>query len=62
MQIIVQPEHAQGEDGKHVILTVQPRVAAGSLAFTEIPAGMLDDGSLKGAAGMVVQEGKSSVS
>ncbi|KAF2022668.1 hypothetical protein EK21DRAFT_82743 [Setomelanomma holmii] len=35
-------KYSKGEDGKHVILTVQPRVAAGSLAFTEIPAGMLD--------------------
>ncbi|KAF3051159.1 hypothetical protein E8E11_010458 [Didymella keratinophila] len=54
--IIVQPEDAQGEDEKHVILTVQPRVAAGSLAFTEIPAGMLDGGSLKGAAANEIEE------
>jgi ADP-sugar diphosphatase len=52
----VQPEDAQGEDEKHVILTVQPRIAAGSLAFTEIPAGMLDDGSLKGAAANEIEE------
>lgn len=56
MQIIVQQEDAQGEDEKHVILTVQPRVAAGSLAFTEIPAGMLDGGSLKGAAANEIEE------
>jgi ADP-sugar diphosphatase len=56
MQIIVQPEDAQGEDEKYVILTVQPRVAAGSLAFTEIPAGMLDGGSLKGAAANEIEE------
>lgn len=54
--IIVQPEDAQGEDEKHVILTVQPRIAAGSLAFTEIPAGMLDGGSLKGAAAAEIEE------
>ncbi|KAF2624696.1 hypothetical protein BU25DRAFT_413242 [Macroventuria anomochaeta] len=54
--IIVQPEDAQGEDEKHVILTVQPRIAAGSLAFTEIPAGMLDGGSLKGAAASEIEE------
>ncbi|KAJ4409889.1 hypothetical protein N0V91_002365 [Didymella pomorum] len=54
--IIVQPEDAQGEDEKYVILTVQPRVAAGSLAFTEIPAGMLDGGSLKGAAANEIEE------
>ena len=56
MQIIVQPEDARGDDEKHVILTVQPRIAAGSLAFTEIPAGMLDDGSLKGAAASEIEE------
>ncbi|KAH6625658.1 hypothetical protein C7974DRAFT_414156 [Boeremia exigua] len=54
--IIVQPEDAQGDDDKHVILTVQPRIAAGSLAFTEIPAGMLDGGSLKGAAANEIEE------
>ncbi|KAF2735987.1 NUDIX domain-containing protein [Polyplosphaeria fusca] len=27
---------------KYVLLAVQPRIAAGSLAFTEIPAGMMD--------------------
>lgn len=52
----MQPEDAQGEDDKHVILTVQPRIAAGSLAFTEIPAGMLDGGSLKGAAANEIEE------
>ncbi|KAF9691807.1 hypothetical protein EKO04_010410 [Ascochyta lentis] len=54
--IIVQPEDAKDEDEKHVILTVQPRIAAGSLAFTEIPAGMLDGGSLKGTAASEIEE------
>ncbi|KAF1927497.1 uncharacterized protein M421DRAFT_421906 [Didymella exigua CBS 183.55] len=54
--IIVQPEGAQGEDEKHVILTVQPRVAACSLAFIEILAGMLDGGSLKGTAATEIEE------
>lgn len=56
MQIIVQPADASGDDEKHVILTVQPRIAAGSLAFTEIPAGMLDGGSLKGMAANEIEE------
>lgn len=56
MQIIVQPEDAQGDSEKHVVLTIQPRSAAGSLAFTEIPAGMLDDGSLKGAAASEIEQ------
>ncbi|KAL1796635.1 hypothetical protein ACET3X_005175 [Alternaria dauci] len=56
--IIVQPEDAEGEDEKQVILTVQPRVAASSLAFTEIPAGMLDDeqGSFAGKAAKEIKE------
>ncbi|KZM22262.1 uncharacterized protein EKO05_0011330 [Ascochyta rabiei] len=54
--IIVQPEDAKDEDEKHAILTVQPRIAAGSLAFTEIPAGMLDGGSLKGAAASEIEQ------
>lgn len=31
-------------DERYVVLTVQPRVAAGSLDFVELPAGMVDDG------------------
>lgn len=56
MQIIVQSQDAKGDEDKHVILTVQPRIAAGSLAFTEIPAGMLDGGCLKGAAASEIEE------
>ncbi|KAJ4986387.1 NUDIX domain-containing protein [Stagonosporopsis vannaccii] len=54
--IIVQPENAQDDEDKYLILTVQPRIAAGSLAFTEIPAGMLDGGSLKGVAASEIEE------
>lgn len=32
----------EGEE-RYVLLTVQPRVPAGSLAFVELPAGMVDD-------------------
>ncbi|KAL2198391.1 hypothetical protein P885DRAFT_32855 [Corynascus similis CBS 632.67] len=35
-------EEADAE--RHVLLTVQPRVAAGSLEFVELPAGMVDEG------------------
>lgn len=39
------------EDEKQVILTVQPRIPAGSLALAELPAGMLDDsGTFAGGA------------
>ncbi|KAF1847521.1 uncharacterized protein K460DRAFT_414257 [Cucurbitaria berberidis CBS 394.84] len=54
--IIVQPADARGEDEKYVILTVQPRIAAGALAFTEIPAGMLDGNSFKGTAASEIEE------
>jgi ADP-sugar diphosphatase len=56
VKIIVQPADASGEDEKHVILTVQPRTAVGSLAFTEIPAGMLDGASFKGTAANEIAE------
>lgn len=56
-QAIVQPTDASGEAEKHVILTVQPRLAVSSLAFTEIPAGMLDDsGSFTGTAAQELKE------
>ncbi|KAF2448246.1 hypothetical protein P171DRAFT_452179 [Karstenula rhodostoma CBS 690.94] len=39
------------------ILTIQPRIAAGSLAFAELPAGMLDDsGDFGGKAGEEIKE------
>ncbi|KAH3942422.1 hypothetical protein HBI56_175970 [Parastagonospora nodorum] len=57
--IVVQPSDATNDDEKHVILTIQPRIAAGSLAFAEIPAGMLDGNSFKGtAANEIAEEAK----
>lgn len=59
MLLILQPDDVpeQSEDDKHVLLTVQPRIAAGSLAFAEIPAGMLDDaGSFAGGAAKEIEE------
>lgn len=62
IQIIVQPADKFTEQEKHVILTVQPRIAACSLAFTEIPAGMLDGASFKGtAANEIAEEAKLTV-
>ncbi len=47
--------HSAGEE--YAILTLQPRIAAGSLNFIEIPAGMLDDsGTFAGAAAMEIHE------
>ncbi|KAF2714751.1 NUDIX domain-containing protein [Pleomassaria siparia CBS 279.74] len=60
MLMILQPEDVPAEpateEEKYVILTVQPRVAAGSLAFTEIPAGMIDGGTFKGSAAKEISE------
>lgn len=45
------------EAEEYVILTVQPRIAAGSLSFTELPAGMIDDsGTFAGAAAKEITE------
>lgn len=59
MLLVLQPDDVPegSEQDKHVILTVQPRIAAGSLAFAEIPAGMLDDaGSFAGGAAKEIEE------
>lgn len=48
---------ASSETDKHVLLAIQPRVAAGTLAFAEIPAGMLDDsGTFSGGAAKEIEE------
>ncbi|KAL8716407.1 MAG: hypothetical protein Q9220_000314 [cf. Caloplaca sp. 1 TL-2023] len=45
------------EDEKQVILTVQPRIPAGSLSLAELPAGMLDDaGTFAGGAAKEIAE------
>ena len=59
LQLVLQADDAPegSESDKYVILTVQPRVPAGSLAFTEIPAGMIDDsGTFAGAAAKEISE------
>jgi len=38
------------------VLTVQPRIAIGSLSFAELPAGMLDDGTMTGTAANEIKE------
>jgi ADP-sugar diphosphatase len=45
------------ETEKHIILTVQPRIPAGSLSLIELPAGMLDDsGTFAGGAAKEIAE------
>ncbi|KAK4960718.1 hypothetical protein LTR28_004993 [Elasticomyces elasticus] len=58
-KLVLQPDDvdASSEDDKHVILTVQPRIPAGTLALPELPAGMLDDsGSFSGGAAKEIEE------
>ncbi|XWW93405.1 hypothetical protein V2A60_001338 [Cordyceps javanica] len=53
----VGPGSDEKEDERYVVLTVQPRVPAGSLGFVELPAGMVDDaGNFKGVAAQEMQE------
>lgn len=59
MFVTLQPDDVprESETDKHVILTVQPRIPAGSLAMVEIPAGMVDDsGTFSGAAAKELKE------
>ncbi|RDI80860.1 hypothetical protein Vi05172_g9182 [Venturia inaequalis] len=58
MLIVLQPDDVEKgtEDDKHAILAIQPRVAGGSLAFVEIPAGMLDGGTFSGGAAKEIEE------
>ena len=55
--MLVPDDIARDSDERYVLLTVQPRVPAGSLAFVELPAGMVDDhGSFAGAAAAEINE------
>src|SRR3954454_1865464 len=57
MLLVLQPEDAQDTSEEYVILTVQPRIPAGSLTFVELPAGMLDDsGTFTGTAAKEIKE------
>ncbi|KAL9132532.1 MAG: hypothetical protein Q9175_006296 [Cornicularia normoerica] len=59
MLLILQPDDvsSNSEDEKHVILTLQPRIPAGSLSLAELPAGMLDDaGTFAGGAAQEIEE------
>lgn len=47
------------EEERYVLLTVQPRIAAGSLEFVELPAGMVDEegeGNFVGTAAREIKE------
>lgn len=48
------PQDSQAEN--HVLLTVQPRIATGSLKLVELPAGMVDNGTFAGSAAKEIKE------
>lgn len=50
------PAATSKEVERYALLTVQPRVAAGSLEFVELPAGMVDNGTFAGAAANEIKE------
>ncbi|KAI1463608.1 uncharacterized protein F4812DRAFT_463434 [Daldinia caldariorum] len=53
--VVLVPDDGEGE--RYVVLTVQPRIPAGSLAFVELPAGMVDEGgTFVGAAAQEIKE------
>ncbi|KAG0129014.1 hypothetical protein HOY82DRAFT_488791 [Tuber indicum] len=53
--LILEPEGTEGE--LWAVLTVQPRIPAGSLEMVELPAGMIDDaGTFAGAAASEIEE------
>ena len=68
MMVVLQPEdlfsqqkrtlsREEEDQESYVILTVQPRIPAGSLGFVELPAGMLDDsGTFAGGAARELKE------
>ncbi|KAJ5319153.1 hypothetical protein MYU51_013745 [Penicillium brevicompactum] len=59
MLLVLQPDDIANptDNDERAILTIQPRIPAGSLAFPEIPAGMLDDsGTFAGGAAKEIQE------
>ncbi|TVY33133.1 Nudix hydrolase 14-like protein [Lachnellula subtilissima] len=64
MLVVLQPDDLPhgSEAEKYVLLTVQPRVAAGSLEMVELPAGMVDGGTaakeIKEELGLDIPEGE----
>ncbi len=56
--VVLQPDDLpfRSQEEKHVLLTVQPRIAAGGLQFVELPAGMVDEGTFQGAAAQEIRE------
>ena len=58
MLVVLQPDDVDrgSQKDKWVILTVQPRIPAGTLRVVELPAGMVDDGTFSGSAAKEIKE------
>ncbi|KAK4199850.1 putative hydrolase [Triangularia verruculosa] len=59
MLVFLIPDDVTSDDTeeRYVLLTVQPRIAAGSLGFVELPAGMVDEeGEFAGTAAKEIEE------
>lgn len=58
MLVMLIPDDVPSDsDERYVVLTVQPRIPAGSLTFVELPAGMVDgSGNFKGVAAKEIEE------
>lgn len=57
MLVVLRPDDHTADEEAHVLLTVQPRIATGSLAFVELPAGMMDaDSNFAGKAAQEIRE------
>jgi ADP-sugar diphosphatase len=54
--IVINPATSQDRFQPQVILTTQPRVPIGSMAFDELPAGMIDGGDVKLKAAQELEE------
>lgn len=59
--VLIPDDQVEGKEEQaqeaYVLLTVQPRIATGSLGFVELPAGMLDDDSnFAGVAAREIEE------
>jgi ADP-sugar diphosphatase len=51
---ILQPK--DNIDERYIILCEQPRIALGSLSFTELPSGIMHEGKLRGVGARVIHE------
>jgi hypothetical protein len=55
--MLIPDDVSPDSDERYVVLTVQPRIPAGSLGFVELPAGMVDgSGNFKGVAAKEIEE------